>query len=138
MHRWLGRFEPQAYALMRIVAGFLFLFHGAQKLFGAFGRPPATETLMQVGGVIEFVGGILVMIGLFASWAAFLSSGMMAFAYFMGHYKFWDPPEGGLAFWPIQNRGELAVLYCFVFLYIAFRGAGPWSVASLLRKPQLG
>jgi putative oxidoreductase len=144
MHRWLGRYEPQAYAVLRIVAGFLFMFHGAQKLFGAFGGDPVRPLVSQMGlgGAIEFFGGILICIGLFASWAGFLASGMMAVAYFQAHFG--NPPHGAELvpgasyFWPIQNGGEMAVLYCFVFLYVAFRGAGPWSVAAALRKPELG
>ncbi|HEY8550268.1 MAG TPA: DoxX family protein [Vicinamibacterales bacterium] len=117
----LSRFAEYTYALMRIAAGFLFLFHGAQKLFGTFGgTQQPLASLMGLAGIIEFFGGILIMIGLFAGVAAFLASGQMAVAYFMVHF-----PN---AFWPIQNQGELAALYCFVFLYIASRGAGIWSV----------
>lgn len=122
MERMLGRFSEPIYALMRIVVGFLFLCHGAQKLFGVLGRDAAESfTLMWFAGVIEFFGGLLVAIGLLAGWAAFLCSGQMAVAYFMAHHD----PEALL---PIQNKGELAVLYCWVFLMIAARGAGIWSV----------
>ena len=127
MERFLGRFEPYFYAILRIIAGFLFIWHGTQKLFGF---PPSNQpaqslnALMAVGGTIEFVGGLLILIGLFAGFAAFLASGMMAVAYFMAH------ASGG--FLPLVNRGELAVLYCFVFLYIASRGSGPLSVDSLI------
>lgn len=115
------RFEPYAYALLRIVAGLLFLFHGLQKLFGMYGgRTAELLSLRGLAGVIELVCGTMVMIGLFTSPAAFLASGTMAFAYFMSHQ-----PQ---AFWPIQNRGELAALYCFVFLYISTRGSGPLGV----------
>ncbi|GIW41533.1 MAG: membrane protein [Candidatus Binatia bacterium] len=115
-------YEPQVYALMRMVTGFLFLWHGSQKLFGFPGAPPgeAPAFVIYVGGSIEFFGGILVMIGLFAGWAAFFCSGMMAVAYWMVH--------GFRALLPIQNQGELAALYCFAFLYIAARGSGIWSV----------
>lgn len=121
MTRVLGRFEPFAYALLRIVAGFLFMFHGLQKLFGMFGAQ-SVPLMSQAGlaGVIEFVGGLLVMIGLATGFAAFIASGEMAAAYFLAHQ-----PQGG---WPVENRGELAALYCFLFLYIATRGAGMWSV----------
>ena len=129
MHKFLGRFEPQLYAILRIVAGLLFACHGAQKLFGWFGGTPASDALMKFGGVIEFFGGLLIAIGLFTSWAAFLASGMMAFAYFKAHF-----PQGPV---PIVNRGELAVVYCFLFLFMAARGAGTWSVAAALKKPQL-
>ena len=110
------------YALMRIVVGLAFAQHGAQKLFGVFGGVDgggATVemlSLMGVAGVIELGGGLLVAIGLLTRLAAFLASGLMAFAYFMAH--------AGRGFWPIENQGELAVLFCFVFLYIAFRGGG--------------
>lgn len=127
MERFLGRFEPYFYALLRIVSGFMFLLHGTQKLF-AF--PPPAQAMppgafITVTGVMELVFGLLIMIGLFAGYAGFLASGMMAVAYFMAHQ-----PGGAL---PIQNGGELAVLYCFVFLYIASRGSGAWSVDSVMR-----
>src|SRR6188768_4467572 len=112
--------------------GFLFLWHGAQKLLGYPPRalpagapaPAGLDPLMAVGGTIELVGGFLIMIGLFTSIAAFLASGMMAVAYFMAHFSM-DK------FLPLQNGGELAVVYCFVFLYIASRGSGVWSVESM-------
>ena len=117
----LRSYEPQVYALLRMVTGFLFLWHGTQKLF-AFPvlPPPVPPFVIAIAGPIELVGGLLVMIGLFAGWAAFLCSGLMAFAYWMVH--------GPQALLPIQNGGELAVLFCFVFLYIAARGSGIWSV----------
>jgi putative oxidoreductase len=127
MDRWLGRHAERLYALLRIVAGLLFACHGAQKLFGALGGQAMTSNpMMLVAGIIEFGGGLLIALGLFASWAAFLASGQMAVAYFMVHAK------GG--FWPIINKGELAVVYCFLFLYIAARGSGPYSVDAAMRK----
>ena len=121
MQRFLGRYSEIAYTLLRVIAGLMFAVHGAQKLFGFLGgRQQPIGSLFWVGGVIELVGGLLIAIGLFASWAAFLASGEMAVAYFMAHAK-----DG---FWPILNKGELAVLYCFVFLYIACRGGGRYSV----------
>jgi putative oxidoreductase len=130
MHKFWGRHADRFYAIFRIGVGFLFLFHGLDKLFGTFGgQKVELASLMGLAGVIELFGGLLVMIGLFASWAAFLSSGLMAAAYFMAHF-----PQG---FWPYVNKGEMAVLYCFAFLYIAARGAGPWSVARALGKPSL-
>jgi len=129
MERYLGKFEPYAYAILRIFAGFLFIWHGTQKLFG-YPPPPANQpaqplnALMAAGGTIELVCGLLILFGLFAGFAAFLASGMMAVAYFMAH------TSGG--FLPLVNRGELAVLYCFVFLYIASRGSGILSLDSLL------
>ena len=131
MDGFLGRYSTYIYALLRIVAGFLFLWHGSQKLLG---YPPSgnpgqggLDALTAIGGTIELVGGTLIMIGLFAGIAAFLASGMMAVAYFMVHFS------TGPAFLPLVNKGELAVLYCFVFLYIASRGSGVWSVDSLFR-----
>ena len=117
----LGRFEPHAYALLRIVSGLLFLFHGLQKLFGMFGGQKV-ELASQMGaaGIIELVAGALIMIGLAASPAAFIASGEMAFAYFTVHQ-----PNGT---WPVENQGELAALYAFLFLYIATRGSGILSV----------
>ncbi len=131
MERFLGRYSIYIYAILRIVSGFLFLWHGSQKLLGypPSGGPPSGEglsPLMAVGGTIELVGGILIMIGLFTSFAAFISSGMMAVAYFMVHFSM-------QAFLPIQNKGELAVVYCFLFLYIAARGSGVWSLDSIFR-----
>jgi len=122
MPAFMRSHEPQAYAALRIVAGFLFLWHGCQKLFGFPGEVPAGAPpfILWVAGPIELAGGILVMIGLFTRWAAFLSSGLMAFAYWLGH--------GTKALLPILNGGEPAALYCFVFLYLAARGPGIWSV----------
>jgi putative oxidoreductase len=125
----LGRFSGPAYALLRFVAGAMFACHGAQKLFGAFGAERQTgNPMMLVAGVIEFFGGVLIAIGLAASYAAFVASGQMAVAYFLAH------AQGG--FWPILNKGELAVLYCFVFLYISARGSGEWSVDAAMVSPR--
>jgi len=123
----LGKYSNQLYAVMRFVVGVSFAVHGAQKLFGVLGGSKV-PLLSQwgVAGVIELVGGILVAIGLLAGWAAFVASGEMAVAFFMAHF-----PKG---FLPINNGGELAVLYCFVFLYIAAKGAGIWSVDGALRR----
>ena len=127
MDRWLGRHAERVYTLLRIVAGILFACHGAQKLFGALGGTAMTKNpMMLAAGIIEFGGGLLIAVGLLASWAAFIASGEMAVAYFMVHAK------GG--FWPILNKGELAVVYCFLFLYIAARGAGPYSADAAMRK----
>lgn len=123
----LSRFEPQAYALLRIVAGLLFFFHGTQKLFGWLATKATPELFSQAwfGGVIETAGGVLLMLGLFTRVTAFISSGTMAVAYIQFHWKL------AFADWqwlPIVNRGELAVILCFVFLFIAMRGPGVWSV----------
>lgn len=121
-----ARFAPAAYTAFRIVFGLLFMFHGLQKLFGLFGgRQVELMSRLGAAGVIESVGGVLIAIGLFTSPVAFLASGEMAFAYFLSHFP--------RATWPIQNGGELAVLYCFAFLYIATRGGGRLSVDSLRR-----
>ena len=117
----LGRFAPQIYALLRMVSGLLFAFHGAQKLLGLFGGNQVSITSqLGLAGVIELVGGLMIAAGVFASFVAFIASGEMAVAYFQAH-----APRG---LWPIQNGGELAVLYCVLFLYIAARGNGIWSV----------
>jgi putative oxidoreductase len=124
MTRYLGRYSPHIYAVLRIVAGLLFMTHGVQKLFGMFGmKPMPLGSLPGVAGVIELVCGTLVLVGLFGSIAAFIASGEMAAAYFMAHL-----PQG---FWPIVNKGELAALYCFLFLYIAATGSGIWSIDAL-------
>jgi putative oxidoreductase len=126
MQKWLGRYSNLFYALMRIVTGALFACHGAQKLFGVLGGQKQEAPLMVAAGIIEFGAGILIAVGLLTSIAAFIASGEMAVAYFKQH------SPGG--FWPIVNRGELAVLFCFVFLYIASRGSGILSIDSLLGK----
>lgn len=115
MQRVLGRVAPFIYAVLRIVAGVLFAMHGAQKLFGLFGRDPVS-LMSQAGaaGIIELACGSLIAIGFLTSPAAFIASGEMAFAYFLSH-----APRG---LNPLQNGGERAVLYCFLFLYMAARG----------------
>lgn len=126
MEKVLGNFSPHAYALMRVVVGLLFACHGAQKVFGWFGGVDGKGTaallssLFGVAGAIELITGLLIVIGLLTGYASFIASGEMAAAYFMGHF-----PNG---FWPIENKGEPAVLFCFVFLYVATRGAGIWSI----------
>jgi len=128
MMNFLSAYTAQSYALMRIVAGFLFLWHGTQKLIGF---PPGGEMpafIKWVAGSIELFGGVLVMLGLFTRPAAFLCSGLMAAAYWMAH--------GTNALLPILNKGELAALYCFVFLLISTKGPGIWSLDGILNtKP---
>ncbi len=112
--------------LLRVVAALLFFLVGGLKLFGWFGGMPgggALPPLMMVAGVLEFFGGFAMFFGLFTRPIAFVLSGQMAVAYFMGHF-----PSG---FWPIQNHGEPAVLLCFIFLFFAAYGAGPWSIDAL-------
>ncbi len=109
---------------MRLVLGLMFACHGAQKLFGMFGGKGGAQGMMLVGGIIELGCGLLIALGLLTRPAAFLASGMMAVAYFMAHFP------GG--FLPIVNKGELAVVYCFAFLYIFFRGGGLLSLDSMI------
>ena len=126
MHATQARHRETIYALMRFILGALFVCHGAQKLFGAFGGPSADKPLMTAGGVIEFFGGILIAVGLLTRVASFLCSGEMAVAYFMAH-----APKG---FWPIVNGGEIAVLYCFAFLFVAAYGGGIYSLDAVVRR----
>lgn len=121
MASFMAPHSAKAYALMRIVVGFLFLWHGTMKVFGFPGGPMEMPAAIRwSAGPIELIGGILVMIGLQTRWAAFISSGTMAAAYWIGH--------GTQAVLPVQNQGELAALYCFVFLFISAHGSGIWSV----------
>ena len=127
MQKVLGRFSPNIYALLRISTGLLFFQHGLPKLFGGFGRSAPAELFSQMGlaGLIEVIGGALIAVGLFTSPVAFIASGETAWAYFQAH-----APRG---FWPIQNGGELAALYSFLFLYIAAVGSGKLSIDSVRR-----
>jgi putative oxidoreductase len=125
----IGRFSAQTFAILRIVAGLMFAMHGTQKLIGyppMEGMAGPLPPLMKVGGGIELVCGFLIVIGLFTGIAAFVACGQMAVAYFMVH------AHGG--FWPIENKGELAVLYCFVWLFVSAHGAGIWSIDNALRR----
>jgi putative oxidoreductase len=121
---------PRLLSVLRIITGFLFIAHGTQKLFNypASQQNAAAPLMSFMGftGVLEFVGGLLILLGLFTRPTAFILSGMMAVAYFMAH------ASGG--FLPIVNKGELAVLYCFVFLFLAVAGGGEWSLDNLLRR----
>ena len=121
MEKTLAPFAPYAFAALRIIAGLLFVAHGGQKVFGWFGGQPfPLASLFGLAGIIEIVFGILITIGLLTSFAAFIASGQMAVAYFIGH-----SPK---SFSPLENGGEPAVLFCFIFLFIATHGAGIWSV----------
>jgi len=125
-----AHYAPQVLSILRIVAALLFLEHGMSRLFG-FPSPLTTPALFSMywfAGAIEFVGGVLLLAGLAARPVALIMSGEMAFAYFMSHAL------GG--FFPILNRGDSAILYCFVFFYIAFAGAGPWSLDAMVRRKQ--
>ena len=115
------------FTLVRVVIGLLFACHGAQKLFGVLGGTSQLgHTKMMIAGIIEFGGGLLIAFGLFARIAAFIACGEMAVAYFTVH-----APH---SFWPIINKGELAVAYCFFFLFVVAHGAGPYSLDRLLRR----
>ncbi len=123
----LSRWNPIALSVLRIIVGFTFSAHGLQKFFGLFGGHAVRSfTLLGVAGFLEAFGGILILLGLFSRPVAFILCGEMAVAYFRQH-----APAG---FWPILNHGELAVIYCFVFLYLFTAGPGPWSVDAVVRK----
>ncbi len=138
MNSTLGKYSGYAYAIMRIVVGLMLACHGLQLVFGMFGGMPGSDELItQVGGWIQLVGGLLVAFGLITRPAAFICSGMMAFAYFMFHVANAATPMAKLL--PIasagpqfSNKGELAVFYCFVFLYIFFRGGGLLSLDGMI------
>ncbi len=130
-----GKLETLAFAALRVVAGFMFALHGAQKLFGFLATKPGPELLSQkgIGGVIELAAGVLIALGLFTRPAAFLASGTMAVAYIQFHWKL----QLGEKFFPISgagNGGELAALYCFVFLLLAIRGSGALSLDRMLGR----
>ena len=127
MFDWLQKRAPKILGITRILFGIMMACHGAQKVFGVFGGVPpgAPPLIIWVAGTIELVGGVLLAVGLFTRPAAFLLSGLMAFAYFMGH-----APKG---FWPIVNQGELAIIYCWLALYYAAAGPGAWSLDGMRR-----
>ena len=125
------QWTPHLLSVLRVVAGFLFMVHGTQKLFGwpmpmGGGGPIDVTSLIGMAGLMEVVGGALMVVGLLTRPVAFLLSGEMAFAYFTRH----APRD----FWPLANGGELAALYCFLFLYFSVAGAGPWSIDAWLRS----
>ena len=123
----LRRYGPIAYSLMRFVVGFLYACHGAQKLFGVLGgQSEIHDPEGLAAGIIEFTAGILISVGLFSAIAAFIACGEMAVAYFKAH-----APRG---FWPIMNRGELAALYCFVFLFVACQGDGNFNITAIYNR----
>jgi putative oxidoreductase len=125
LRAFLGRHAEQIYALMRIVVPFVYVCHGAQKLFGVLGGHPVWggSPLFIAAGLIECICGPLMMLGLFTTQAAFIASGEMAVAYFYMHLP--------RSVWPIENHGELAAIFSFVFLYLATRGSGIWSLDRL-------
>lgn len=131
MEQFLDSWRPRVLSILRIVTAFLFMQHGGQKIlsFPAEARAPfELMSLSGVAGVLELFGGFLLLIGLFTRPVAFLLSGLMAFAYFLVH-----APQG---FWPLNNHGELAALFSFVFLYIFTAGGGSWSIDNLLKRNQ--
>jgi len=123
-----GAWAPRILAVARMIFGVLFACHGAQKVFNVFGgMPPGVpKALIWSAGPIELIGGVLIAIGLFTRIAAFICSGQMAIAYFTGH-----APRG---FWPTVNGGELAIFFCWFFLYLAAQGPGAWALDNLRRK----
>jgi putative oxidoreductase len=126
--KFLRPHQDRVFSIARLVIGLLFAEHGAQKLFGLLGgNQQPLMSLIGVAGMIEFFGGLLIAFGLFTAVVAFIASGEMAVAYFRSH-----APNG---FWPIQNRGEMAVFYCFFFLYLASRGPGVWSLDAWRKRP---
>lgn len=125
MLKSLSKLEPQAYFLLRAGSGLMFAFHGAQKVLGIYGasiQPFGSQA--WIGGLIELLGGLAILLGLYTRVWAFLASGTMAVAYFQFHWKF----QGGWEFFPTVNKGELAALYCFVFFLIACKGPGEWAL----------
>jgi putative oxidoreductase len=126
---FMQKYSQQIYALLRIIAGFMFLWHGSQKLLGYPPLPPGINIPIHVlifGGGVELIGGLLIMFGLFTHWAAFMAAGEMAYAYWTSH--------GTNAVLPITNHGETAVLYCFLFLFISAYGSGIWSIDGLIAR----
>lgn len=124
-----SKWSPQLLSVLRIIVAFLFMQHGAQKIFGVPGagdHKVELASLMGLAGCLELFGGGLILLGLFTRPIAFLLAGEMAFAYFMAH-----APQG---FWPALNQGEAAVFYCFAFLYLSAAGGGPWSLDRALRN----
>lgn len=133
MNKYTLKYAPYVYAVMRIVVGLMFAVHGSQKLFGLPPAPPEMppmNALIATGGAIELVCGLLVAVGFLGGYAAFLASGEMAVAYFMVHFP--HKLVSIYQYLPSVNKGELAVIYCFVFLYIAMRGSGVWSADDCL------
>lgn len=129
---FFATWSPRMLSILRIVAAFVFIAHGAMKLFGfpvpMKGGAPPLMSLFGVSGVLEFFGGLLLLLGLFTRPVAFILAGEMAVAYFMMH------ASSGTWLWPVLNQGEPAVLNCFVFLYLSVAGGGPWSLDHLLRR----
>ncbi len=133
INNFYANWTPRVLSVLRIIVGFLFLWHGSQKLFGFPPAPPGVmpdplPAIIVVAGILEFFGGLLILFGLLTRPVAFLLSGLMAVAYFIGH--------AAQGFLPLQNGGELAVVYCFVFLFFAVAGDGAWGLDSLFWKEE--
>ena len=127
-----NRFTDPVYCLMRLIVGLMFACHGAQLVLGMFGGMPGSNNpLSQTGGWIQLIGGFLIAFGLFTRLSAFICSGEMAFAYFMFHVGSATTPMA--KFFPIANKGELAVFYCWVFFFMVFYGPGRWSIDALFK-----
>jgi putative oxidoreductase len=132
LNSFYSRWAPRILSVLRIVTAFLFMAHGGQKLLGfpaSLPSPPSLLSLLGVAGILELFGGLLMLLGLFTRPVAFLLSGEMAVAYFMVH-----APQ---RFWPLLNRGELAMLYCFIYFYLFVAGGGAWSLDRLVRGSDL-
>ncbi len=131
-NNFYSTWAPRILSILRLIAAFLFIAHGSQKLFGYPSSGQASQPFLWfptgIAGILEFFGGLLLLLGLFTRPMSFILSGQMAVAYFMAH--------AGGGFWPLLNRGELAVLYCFLFLYFTFAGGGEWSLDNLWRKKE--
>jgi len=126
---FMAKYEKQTYAVLRIVLGFLFLWHGSQKLLNYPPLPPGIKIplyILLIGGPVELLGGLLVITGFLTRWTAFICSGEMAFAYWIGH--------GTHTVLPLVNHGELAMIYCFLFLFISSSGSGIFSVDNYLKS----
>jgi len=129
----LNRYADPVYCIMRLIVGLMFACHGGQLVLGMFGgMPGSNNAMMQVGGWIQLIGGFLIAFGLFTRLAAFICSGEMAVAYFMIHVGHAATPAA--KFFPILNKGELAVFYCWVFFFMFFYGAGRWSIDALFSR----
>jgi putative oxidoreductase len=130
--RTLQAYEPQALAVLRIITAYLLIPHGTAKLFGVPNQPMFDDlqlvSLMGLAGILEVFGGLLILLGLFTRPVAFVLCGFTAAAYFMGHASQGNP------LLPMLNQGEAAVLYCFIFLYLVFAGAGAWSIDAVRQR----
>jgi len=129
----LNRFTDPVFCIARLIIGLMFACHGGQLVLGMFGGMKGSDAMMmQVGGWIQLVGGFMIAFGFLTRFAAFISSGEMAVAYFMIHAA--NAPAPAAQFFPILNHGELAVFYCWFFFFVVFYGAGRWSIDALMSR----